>query len=81
MDNQLDNLDLGMLTRMHRSATFKMQQALISGASWDEVQHQKAIVVDLAVAIHKKQPSYFLNPAEAPNGRQRPSGDEGGSPH
>lgn len=75
MDNELDNLDIDMLMRMHRSATFKMQQALISGASWEDVQMQKEMVVDLAVAIHKKQPSYFLNPAESPNGRQRSSGE------
>lgn len=76
MDNELDNLELDMLMRMHRSATFKMQQALLSGASWEEVETQKGLVVDLAVAIHKRQPSYFLNPAEAPNGRQRNSAED-----
>ena len=74
MENNLNNIDLEALKRMHQTAVFKLQTALLNGASWDEVQEQRELLIELAVAIHKKQPSYFLNPAEA-HSRNR-SGDK-----
>jgi hypothetical protein len=73
MDTNLNNIDLDSLKRMHESTSFRLQTALLNGASWDEVQEQRELLIELAVAIHKKQPSYFLNPAES-HSRNR-SGD------
>ncbi|RZM20844.1 MAG: hypothetical protein EOO88_35000 [Pedobacter sp.] len=76
MENDLTSLEINTLKRMHQSASFKMQSALLNGATWEEVQDQREIVTELAIAIHKKQPSYFLNPAEAPSRRS----DESAAP-
>ena len=73
MENNLNNIDLDALKRMHETAVFKLQTALLNGAAWDEVQEQRNLLIELAVAIHKKQPTYFLNPAES-HSRNR-SGD------
>lgn len=69
MENNLSSLDLDTLKRMHQTAAFKMQSALLNGASWEEVKDHRQMVTELAIAIHKKQPSYFLNPAESPQNR------------
>jgi hypothetical protein len=65
LNDNLQNIDLEALKRMHESAVFKLQTALLNGATWDEVQEQRELLIELAVAIHKKQPTYFLHPAEA----------------
>ncbi|MDB5196075.1 MAG: hypothetical protein JWP88_445 [Flaviaesturariibacter sp.] len=74
MENDLDKLDIEALKRMHQTASFKMQAALLNGAEWNEVRDHREMVTGLAIAIHKKQPSYFLNPAESPNRRDDSSG-------
>jgi hypothetical protein len=76
MENNLNTLDIDTLKRMHQSASFRMQSALLGGASWDEVKDHREMVTELAIAIHKKQPSYFLNPAESPQSRR----DESAAP-
>jgi hypothetical protein len=65
VDPNLQNIDLDALKRMHESAAFKLQTALLNGSSWDEVEEQRKLLFALAVAIHKKQPTYFLHPAES----------------
>jgi hypothetical protein len=65
VDPNLQTIDLDALKRMHESAAFKLQTALLNGSSWDEVEEQRKLLFALAVAIHKKQPTYFLHPAES----------------
>jgi hypothetical protein len=65
MDIDLDNLDLNELESLHNKILDSLQTALLNGASWEEVQVQRKIVTELAVAIHKRRyPIADTNPAE-----------------
>jgi hypothetical protein len=76
VEDNLQNIDLDALKRMHESAVFKLQTALLNGATWEDVQEQRELLIELAVAIHKKQPTYFLHhPAEA-HQRNRSGGNK-----
>ncbi|MDB5251292.1 MAG: hypothetical protein JWP27_461 [Flaviaesturariibacter sp.] len=74
MEDNLNSLELDTLKRMHQSAAFRMQAALLSGSSWEDVREHREMVTELAIAIHRKEPAYFLNPAESPR-RSSPSDD------
>jgi hypothetical protein len=75
LEQNLQNIDLDALKRMHANAVFKLQTALLNGSSWAEVEEQRQLLFALAVAIHKKQPTYFLNPAES-HSRNRSGGSD-----
>lgn len=63
VDMKFDNLDLSSLKRIYETANLKFQEALIQGAEWREMQDQREFLVELAVAIQRKEPSYFMHPA------------------
>jgi len=75
MEIDLNNLSLTELENLHSKVSGSLETALLSGASWEEVQSQRKIVTELAVLIHKRRyPLENGNPAEI--GSRRIFGDE-----
>gem|GEM_PF-2870135 len=81
MNNELHHIELESLVRMHQSASFRLQAALLNGATWQEVQDQRELVTELSIAIQRRR-SRAVNPAEAPSRKPLAGGTEapGGEP-
>jgi hypothetical protein len=65
MQVDLPNLDFDTLKEMYSDARYALNQDLLNGASWNEVQELRHIVTDLEAALHKR--IYSSNPAESEN--------------
>jgi hypothetical protein len=77
VEMNLESMDLPGLKRIYSSANLRFQQALLNGAEWQELQGQRELIVELAVAIQRKEPSFFYtHPAADARGRMDPSGPE-----
>jgi hypothetical protein len=55
MNNELHHIDLDSLVRMHQSASFRLQAALLNGATWQEMQEQRELVTELSIAIQRQR--------------------------
>ncbi|RYZ21195.1 MAG: hypothetical protein EOO16_13975 [Chitinophagaceae bacterium] len=55
MNNELHHIDLESLVRMHQTASFRLQAALLNGAAWQDVQEQRDLVTELSIAIQKQR--------------------------
>ncbi|GAA4342758.1 hypothetical protein [Flaviaesturariibacter amylovorans] len=73
MHPELHHIDLDSLVRMHQSAAFRLQAALLGGATWQEVQDQRELVTELSIAIQKRR-TLNGSPADMP-GRTRGGGE------
>jgi hypothetical protein len=68
MEHQkLVNLELETLKDMFSDAAVRLKEALLEGASWDELQAYRRDVTELEIALYNKIRSYELNPAEFNN--------------
>ena len=64
MDKNLCGLDLNILKTMYEKEATVLKNALLNGASWEEVKDQRRKVTELAIAMHKLR--YRTgNPAES----------------
>ncbi|RYY84912.1 MAG: hypothetical protein EOO15_18275 [Chitinophagaceae bacterium] len=77
MKEELHHIDLESLVRMHQSASFRLQAALLSGATWQEVQDQRELVTELSIAIQRRR-TRRGHPASDPTNRS--AGPKPGSP-
>ena len=75
MNEELHHIDLESLVRMHQTASFRLQAALLSGATWQEVQDQRELVTELSIAIQRRR-TRRSHPA-ADTGRHSPSPQAG----
>ncbi|MGZ5287294.1 MAG: hypothetical protein ACXWB9_08930 [Flavisolibacter sp.] len=64
MDKFLMALDLKTLKVLHDREASKLKNALINGASWEDLQDQRSLVTEITIVIHQKRMSSF-NPAES----------------
>ncbi|RYY90967.1 MAG: hypothetical protein EOO11_23300 [Chitinophagaceae bacterium] len=71
---ELHHIELDSLVRMHQSAAFRLQAALLGGATWQEVHDQRELVTQLSIAIQKRR-TMRGSPADLP-GRSRTGGGE-----
>jgi hypothetical protein len=55
MNNELHHIDLDSLVRMHQTATFRLQAALLNGAAWHDVHDQRELVTELSIAIQRRR--------------------------
>ena len=53
MEKNLWGLDLNMLKIMYDNEASILKNALLNGASWEEVKDQRRKVTELAIAVHK----------------------------
>ncbi|TCZ72792.1 hypothetical protein [Flaviaesturariibacter aridisoli] len=75
MNQELHHIDLESLVRMHQTASFRLQAALLNGATWQEVQDQRELVTELSIAIQRRR-SRRTHPA-ANSGRSAPNQQPG----
>jgi hypothetical protein len=64
MNRSLSEIDVDILKAMYETESVRLRQALLEGASWDELMDQRKYVTDLAVAIDNRKHS-DANPAES----------------
>jgi hypothetical protein len=62
MRSRFREVDFEALNAMYENEKQKLTDALLSGASWEEVQDQRRLVTTLAIERHKKWK--LMNPAE-----------------
>jgi hypothetical protein len=62
MRNRLGGLDFDTLSMLYEKERQHLTNALLNGASWEEVQEQRRLVTLLAIERHRKMPP--ANPAE-----------------
>jgi hypothetical protein len=74
MNNELHHINLESLVRMHQTASFRLQAALLNGATWQEVQDQRELVTQLSIAIQRQRTARGGHPAANAN---RLEGDSG----
>lgn len=82
MNQELHHIDLESLVRMHQTASFRLQAALLNGATWQEVQDQRELVTELSIAIQRRRTrrghpaadDFRRNPGAQPGA---PSGETG----
>ncbi|GAB4093193.1 hypothetical protein [Flaviaesturariibacter terrae] len=55
MKEELHHINLDSLVRMHQTASFRLQAALLNGATWQEVHEQRELVTELSIAIQKRR--------------------------
>ena len=73
MEHQkLVNLELETLKDMFSNAATRLKEALLEGASWDELQEYRRDVTELEIALYNKVRSTQLNPAEFGNRTTQP---------
>ncbi|RYY41065.1 MAG: hypothetical protein EOO08_03395 [Chitinophagaceae bacterium] len=77
MKEELHHIDLDSLVRMHQSASFRLQAALLNGATWQEVHEQRELVTELSIAIQRRR-TRPGNPASDPT--ERSAGAHPGAP-
>jgi hypothetical protein len=68
MKGDYKDINLEELIEVYRKEACELREALLSGASWDELKEKSATVTQLSIAIHSKNPAFFknCNPAEFP---------------
>jgi wyosine [tRNA(Phe)-imidazoG37] synthetase (radical SAM superfamily) len=68
MAGDYNHINLEELIEIYRKEACELREALLSGASWDELKEKSANVTQLSIAIHSKNPRFFknCNPAEFP---------------
>ena len=54
MQKDLENLDLDSLKEIHLQKSQLLQEALLNGYSWAEVQELRKSITNLSILIHKK---------------------------
>ena len=64
MDKNLCGLDLNILKTMYDKEAGVLKNALLNGASWDEVKELRRKVTEISIAIHKQR-YRSGNPAES----------------
>jgi hypothetical protein len=62
MRSRFRELDFEAVNALYESEKYKLTEALLNGASWEEVQDQRRLVTSLAIERHKKWK--LTNPAE-----------------
>ena len=62
MRSRFRELDFEAVNAMYENEKQKLTEALLNGASWEEVQYQRRLVTTLAIERHKKWK--LINPAE-----------------
>ena len=62
MRSRFRELDFEAVNALYESEKHKLTEALLNGASWEEVQDQRRLVTSLAIERHKKWK--LTNPAE-----------------
>ena len=62
MRSRFREVDFEALNAMYENEKQKLTDALLGGASWEEVQDQRRLVTTLAIERHKKWK--LMNPAE-----------------
>lgn len=64
MDKNLCGLDVNLVKTIYEKEAITLKNALLNGASWEEVKDQRRKVTELAIALHKLRHSSG-NPAES----------------
>lgn len=64
MNRSLWEFDADVLRAMYESESVKLRDALLDGASWDELRDQRKTVTELAAALHQHRGAQE-NPAES----------------
>jgi hypothetical protein len=64
MERNLCSLDLNTLKVLYDKEAAALSDALLNGASWNEVREQRKNVTELAIEIHKRRYISSQNPAE-----------------
>ena len=62
MRNRYSEVNFEAINAMYEREKQRLTEALLGGASWEEVQDQRRLVTTLAIERHKKWK--LLNPAE-----------------
>lgn len=73
MESAISGLTLEVLQSMYQAEANRLNEELLSGASWESVREQKQRVTDLAIIIHKKKNPQHFNPAEFSSAREHDS--------
>lgn len=69
----LMSLDIDVLSRLYRAKEKELEDAILSGTSWDEVSIKRKTVSELSSALHTKL-SRQIN--QSPQFPKRPEGEE-----
>jgi hypothetical protein len=68
MDIELRTLDGSTLRAMYDKQLRELNNALLNGATWEQLQEQREFVTQLSMALHKTMNSSSSNPAENSSG-------------
>ena len=68
MDIELRTLDGNTLRAMYDKQLRELNNALLNGVAWEEVQKQREFVTQLSMALHKTINPSTSNPAENSSG-------------
>jgi hypothetical protein len=66
MEIDLRSLDTPTLRTMYEKKVSELNNALLNGAKWDDVQGQREFVVQLSKALHRSVRPAITHPAEYP---------------
>jgi hypothetical protein len=68
MSSDYNHIKLEELIETYRKEACELRDSLLSGSSWEELKEKSAVVTQLSIAIHSKNPRFFknCNPAEFP---------------
>jgi len=65
VEKDLWKLDIEHLNALYNKEASQLQERLLAGATWEQVNEERKRVGELSTIIYKKSnPSHFNNPAE-----------------